>query len=384
MHTLRPLTYFLCKKLSIFLVYFPLLICFSLVQAQPEVYHELSELPRLKQSRFVYDNTGKIQPAELKALQSSVSALESDTGAEIGIVFLQKLPTGISAKEAATFIFNDQKLGKQGEDNGILILAVMNQRRWEIETGYGMEGVFPDALCRRMGESFLVPKFKENKYADGLLQLVKFISEVYRAEVQRQTLAPETDTQLQNLKQEAKWEDTKNYVKELIPVFAGILILLFGSLHWFVANKNYKIEKEKYYLSRGYYHKKTKPVFWASIWALIAGSILVFYFFNIWWALIFLNIAVSTHYMLRRLQRDSLLRNRFIYNNDKRNEVLRDQVFSPYKIAIFLPFPTIFYAIYNHWKSNQLYWDRNYNCPKCSSKLNRVKISEWQEKSHPH
>ncbi|MCB1202241.1 MAG: TPM domain-containing protein [Leptospiraceae bacterium] len=384
MLTLRPLTYFLCKKLSVFLVYFSLLNCFSLLQAQPEVYRELSELPRLKQSRFVYDNTGKILPAELKALQSSVSTLESDTGAEIGIVFLQKLPTGISAKEAATFIFNDQKLGKQGEDNGILILTVLSERRWEIETGYGMEGIFPDALCRRMGERFIVPNFKQENYANGLLLMTIFISEIYRSEKLRSTLSPETENQLQEIQSEVRLDERRTFYLNHIYLLVSLFVLIPGLIHWHNVRKRYKHNVTESSKQGRNFRTETHPDFIIAMWVILTVSVSVFHFFYIWWDLLFLNIAISVHYTFRRLHRDKHLRDRFIYNIDKRNQVLQDIKYSPWLIAAFFPFPAIIYAVYHHWKSNQLYWLRTYTCPECETSLTRANIAEWSTEGHPH
>lgn len=35
----------------------------------------------------------------------------------------------------------------------------MGQRRWEFETGYGLESVIPDATLKKIGEDELVPNY---------------------------------------------------------------------------------------------------------------------------------------------------------------------------------------------------------------------------------
>ncbi|MBX7057890.1 MAG: TPM domain-containing protein [Leptospirales bacterium] len=40
------------------------------------------------------------------------------------------------------------RIGKRGKDNGLLVLPILDQRRVEIETGYGMEGDVPDVAWR--------------------------------------------------------------------------------------------------------------------------------------------------------------------------------------------------------------------------------------------
>jgi uncharacterized protein len=65
------------------------------------------------------------------------------------------------------------------KNNGILVLVSTDptRRRANITTGYGMEGVLPDMICKRIIDYQLVPNFKKKAYYDGLLATVKKISQ---------------------------------------------------------------------------------------------------------------------------------------------------------------------------------------------------------------
>ena len=65
------------------------------------------------------------------------------------------------------------KIGKAKKDNGILLLFVMDQRKLTIKTGYGVEGVLPDAICKRIQNESIVPAFKAGDYDAGILAGVK-------------------------------------------------------------------------------------------------------------------------------------------------------------------------------------------------------------------
>ncbi|NRB62374.1 MAG: TPM domain-containing protein, partial [Saprospiraceae bacterium] len=54
----------------------------------------------------------------------------------------------------------------------MLVFTVMDQRRTEFETGYGLEGVLPDAICYRVGMQQLVPYFRSAEYGAGLIAAV--------------------------------------------------------------------------------------------------------------------------------------------------------------------------------------------------------------------
>lgn len=84
-----------------------------------------------------------------------------------------------------------QRLGENwgigsSKDNGILILAAMNDRNVFIATGRGMEGAVPDALAKRIVTNLIIPNFKTESYYQGLDQatdmIFKLASGEYKAE----------------------------------------------------------------------------------------------------------------------------------------------------------------------------------------------------------
>ncbi|MCX6011952.1 MAG: TPM domain-containing protein, partial [Chloroflexi bacterium] len=66
----------------------------------------------------------------------------------------------------------------KGKDNGVLVLLSIKERRWRIETGYGVEGILPDGLCGEIGRNYMVTYFKEGKYGEGLYKGVSAIADI--------------------------------------------------------------------------------------------------------------------------------------------------------------------------------------------------------------
>lgn len=56
----------------------------------------------------------------------------------------------------------------------------MDQRRWEFETGYGLEGVLPDVILKRIGEDRLVPKLRAKKMDEGFSDVIREIAKVIK------------------------------------------------------------------------------------------------------------------------------------------------------------------------------------------------------------
>lgn len=116
---------------------------------------------------FVNDFAGVLSAADRQRLEELSSSLEARTGVEMAIVTVRT--TGDeSIQMYAVRLFEAWGIGKRGRDNGILVLAAMEDRRVWVEVGYGLEGVLPDGKVGAILDRHLVPAFKEGRYGDGL------------------------------------------------------------------------------------------------------------------------------------------------------------------------------------------------------------------------
>jgi uncharacterized protein len=80
------------------------------------------------------------------------------------------------------YIFNDEELdvyggtqkgiGKQGKDNGVLLVIALQEREYRFEVGYGLEGDITDIETNLIAQQYLVPAFKEGNYGEGLYDTV--------------------------------------------------------------------------------------------------------------------------------------------------------------------------------------------------------------------
>lgn len=82
----------------------------------------------------------------------------------------------------ATELFNRWRIGKEGADNGVLALLVMEARRVEVETGYGVEGVLSDGKVGAILDRHVIPLFKERDFGGGLLAGVTVMAEAIAGE----------------------------------------------------------------------------------------------------------------------------------------------------------------------------------------------------------
>lgn len=167
---------YLLAKRPLFLVLIVLL--FGQVQAQD--FPPVPNPPRL-----VNDFTGTLSPQEVDQLERKLVAYNDSTSTQIAIVMMRS--TGeYEIADYSQRLAQAWGIGGANNDNGILILAAMDDRNVFIATGYGMEGAVPDALAKRIVTNLIIPNFKMEAYYQGLDQatdmIFKLASGEYKAE----------------------------------------------------------------------------------------------------------------------------------------------------------------------------------------------------------
>ena len=110
-------------------------------------------------------------------LNQLINSVENSTTVQIAIVVIQSIGQDVP-KDFATRLFQEWGIGQNEKDNGLLILTVIDQRRTEMETGYGLEGILPDAICYRIASQEFVPYFKEGEYGKGLIAGVRRVKQI--------------------------------------------------------------------------------------------------------------------------------------------------------------------------------------------------------------
>jgi uncharacterized protein len=116
----------------------------------------------------VVDLAGIIEDTVEAKINNYLRELEQKTSAQMAILTVKSLE-GQNIEEFAINIAHDQwKLGQKGKDNGLLFLIALNDRKYRIEVGYGLEGLLPDSLVGGIGRQYLVPNFRKGDYSTGI------------------------------------------------------------------------------------------------------------------------------------------------------------------------------------------------------------------------
>lgn len=134
------------------------------------------DVPKLESP--VTDLTGTLSPAQAQALESKLLAFEKTKGSQIAVLIV---PT-TQPEDIAEFgikVADLWRIGRKGVDDGVIFIIAKDDRKFRLEVGYGLEGVIPDAIAKRITSEIVKPYFKNNDFTGGINagvdQLIKLI-----------------------------------------------------------------------------------------------------------------------------------------------------------------------------------------------------------------
>ncbi|MDO8424276.1 MAG: TPM domain-containing protein [bacterium] len=127
-----------------------------------------------KPAGFVNDFAGLLKLETVVALNEKLDQFSKETGNEIAVVTV----SGLGDETVETYaekLFQEWGIGKEKEDNGILLLIAPTERVMRIEVGYGLEPVITDIESGRIIREILTPAFQAGNYDEGVIQAIEHL-----------------------------------------------------------------------------------------------------------------------------------------------------------------------------------------------------------------
>lgn len=116
---------------------------------------------------LVTDYTGTLTAGEIQALERKLLAFEDTTSNQIAVVLVSSTE-GYDVADYAVRLAQKWGVGGKKYNNGVLLLAALEDRTVTIQTGYGMEGALPDIIAHRIIQQEIRPYFGRQDYYQGL------------------------------------------------------------------------------------------------------------------------------------------------------------------------------------------------------------------------
>lgn len=129
----------------------------------------------------VVDTTGTIDAATRQQLEAQAVALRQRKGSQLQVLLVPTTaPEDIA--QYATRVYDQWQLGRGKVDDGALLVVAKDDRRARIEVGYGLEGAIPDATAMRVIQEYLVPHFRRDDYAGGIVDATAALAKLIDGE----------------------------------------------------------------------------------------------------------------------------------------------------------------------------------------------------------
>jgi uncharacterized protein len=110
------------------------------------------------------------------------------------------------------------KLGRSGQDDGVLLSIARNERRFRLEVGRGLEGVIPDVLAARLLRQYLAPALRRSAASAGVELIIR--------EMARMTISQSEERAFEKLQSETSQEKSASgFLSSLFKLIFFILLL---------------------------------------------------------------------------------------------------------------------------------------------------------------
>lgn len=115
----------------------------------------------------VTDLTGTLSAEESARLEQRLTQFERQKGSQIAVLLVPSTAPE-TIEQYGIRVVDQWRLGRQGVDDGLLLLLAKNDRTVRIEVGRGLEGAIPDAIANRVIEEIMIPRFREGDFHGGI------------------------------------------------------------------------------------------------------------------------------------------------------------------------------------------------------------------------
>ena len=165
----------------------------------------------------VIDTSHTLSPTDVQQLDQQVLAMHKAGRAQVGIVMVPSTGNE-SIFDYALRVSKQWRLGDVKRDDGLVIVVAVQDRKIQILTGYGLEGVLPDVVLSRIVRESITPLFRTGNYAEGLKVGLTQIDNILQMDP---AIAQQQARDLQNQANETPNDSISN----MLGVLIGLLVI---------------------------------------------------------------------------------------------------------------------------------------------------------------
>jgi uncharacterized protein len=135
-------------------------------------------------AQYFNDYAQVVSPATVGQLNRTLEDFERQTSEQIVVAIYPKMQSESSIEDYTERVARSWQVGQKGKNNGAVLFVFVQDHSLFVEVGYGLEGVLPDALCKRIIDEQITPRLKNGDFDGGLTAGVQSILAATKGEYQ--------------------------------------------------------------------------------------------------------------------------------------------------------------------------------------------------------
>lgn len=142
--------------------------------------YRVEDIPNVQltdRTRYVSDPDGILSREAVRRIDAVCDSLRRGAIAQVAVVAVDDI-AGEDVFGFAIELFTKWGVGRTENNNGLGILLVRDRHEIRFVTGGGLEGVLPDAICKRIQMRYMLPSFREEDYSTGMVAGVDAVSQL--------------------------------------------------------------------------------------------------------------------------------------------------------------------------------------------------------------
>lgn len=141
------------------------------------------DLLKLDGKYLVVDSAQVFSATTRLQLEQALVNFDKQQSTQIAVVTIKNLGN-YEISQYSTALAHKAGIGREGKDNGVLILFALQNKQVHIATGYGVEGALTDGLAGTIIRNEMIPLFKVGDYEGGLVKGAQAVMQAVTGEYQ--------------------------------------------------------------------------------------------------------------------------------------------------------------------------------------------------------
>jgi uncharacterized protein len=119
----------------------------------------------------VNDYAQVIDEASRQELDTMIRSLQQASGDVVVVATIETFQPFADIREYAVEMFENRGrgIGQAAQDNGLLVLVAVQDKRVWVEVGYGLEEFITDGFAGETSRQYMAPEFRDGNYGAGLV-----------------------------------------------------------------------------------------------------------------------------------------------------------------------------------------------------------------------